>query len=244
MTLTLEQAQAQAVRVGQRLQTLGMTMSPEYALEVVAAVHGDLSWDSLQRRLGHAAALTESERAALAVEAPDGTPTLHVYTVTLFRRHPTTAELKSVVTTAVVCFTPDQARDFVFREFWSPQYDRTGYAPSYETKRHSFEGICNLDMFIDWLTVVATVPSEDSNPCAQIWQVLSGLGAVPPTDQAAAVDPLVLETAVFQACRSCPDMGALLAQLYAVLPPGNWFMGAGADDFDGDDGRLKFSSDC
>jgi hypothetical protein len=97
-------------------------------------------------------------------------------------------------------------------------------------------------MLVEWLAVTGSRPDHGGNLSDKIWAALTKLGAKPAYGDEQG-DPQIIEQALFDACRQVPDMGALMAALYAELPEGLLFMGPSPSDFDGYDGRLTFRKD-
>lgn len=229
MTITLDEANAKGRRVAQCLQTFGYPVSHAQAMEVVAAVLADQSWEALRLQLGGGL-------------KPENTPqtALHVYPVALYKRQEQ-GEGSVVARASVLCFSEQQAQEAVFEEFWHPQFDKAGYRPTFRTEVEDFVGIPDVDMLVEWLANIASRPHIGPTSLAELlWGALTNLGAAAVTGDE-QYNPAAIHGALQEVARKLPNASALFCGLYAALPEGLYFMAATDGGFMGVDVTLVFA---
>jgi hypothetical protein len=202
-----------SARVQAVLASFGVTLTARQVRQVVAAAINDVLNDTATAKVS---------------ESPQ---TLQVYTVTLRRQRPG-GPVIDVATTAVMCYSADQATAHAEREFWNPQYDTSGFEPVFEVTANGFAyGFADIDLVAEWLTNTASIPVNGGEPSlGRVWEILveQGANSVAPDDQA---DTDQVRLALQAILPKQPSVGHLVHAMYQVLPAGAYLMAATAEEF-------------
>jgi hypothetical protein len=241
MAITVAEAKQKAERVQERLVGMGYPVTHAQALEVVACTFGDASWGAMRKRLKSAKASVERDEAQ-----PEKRRRLQVfYNLALYAQlHDGSREF--IAKRCVICYTVEQAREFLYEKCFPGQYESSGYGhPVYE--RDGQNRGCELssaDMprvadVCEWLSDILTSPHTADRVVEDFWALMEKRGSRLARSRPEPT-PTVLWTVLEEATPDFWGVSELFDELYRVLPENSWYSHELEESFGYDNNELDF----
>jgi hypothetical protein len=241
MAITVNEAKQKAERVQARLTGMGHPVTHAQALEVVACTFGDASWGAMRKRL-------QASRTPVSPSPakPATRQRLQVfYDVALYAQlHDGSREF--IAKRSVICYTVEQAREFLYEKYFPGQYESSGYGhPVYASGTMDFG--CELSTaemprladVCEWLSDILTSPRTANRVVEDFWTLMEQRGSRLARSRPEAT-PQALWTVLEEVAADFWGVSELFDELYRVLPENSWYSHELEESFGYDNNELNF----
>ncbi len=253
MSVSLQETKAKAERMRMRAQSLGLQVTSAQAYELLACAFGDPSWGAMKARLQRQSPAKAPEQSAPGV--------LQFFEVSVYAQIEDGSR-SFLARRIVVCRSNEQARQFMFREFFEGTvYDHAEASAVFETDvgaTLAVENMPALDGLCEWLELVLKGGARRANdaPCSPssleaafsgtvrakaFWDRARTHGAVPAQPEP-STPVLALRQMLVQAASDFFGPSELLESLYAALGDGLLYNEEEEDAFGYEEEELRWKS--